>query len=107
MDVKSRAVEAEPLAASDHRKSQWISTMNGSGTGDPRRVILGVAQQVRQLRHVGRDPLRLIFRQQFSRRLPLLPAHATEGVAIPSGPTKLMRGSEGICHTAAYAHFFD
>jgi hypothetical protein len=37
----------------------------------------------------------------------LLSARAIEGVAIPSGPTKLMRGSERICHAAAYAHFFD
>ena len=38
---------------------------------------------------------------------PLLSAHAIKGVAIPSGPTKLMRGSERICYAAAYAYLFD
>ena len=37
----------------------------------------------------------------------LLSAHAIEGVAIPSRPTKLMRRPEGISEAAAYANLFD
>jgi hypothetical protein len=37
----------------------------------------------------------------------LLSARAVEGMAIPSRSTKLMRGSQGIYHAAAYADLFD